>query len=103
MFRDWFREQVGDNTDTQGSHSTSATCTLSPDFLNKQAATLLTKFLGTRAGWSIRQITKRDAVGFRDRLSKERSPSTVNKLKAHLTGAFQSVKEEGILDQNVFF
>jgi integrase len=70
--------------------------------LYKQAATLLLKFLGPRADRSIRLFTKRDAVAFRDWLSEGRSPSTVNRLKAHLGGAFESAKEEGVLEQNVF-
>jgi integrase len=70
--------------------------------LYKQAATLFIKFLGTRADRSIRQITKRDAVAFRDWLAQDRSPSTVNKIKAYLAGAFQSARHEGILEQNVF-
>ena len=70
--------------------------------LYRQAATLFINFLGPRADKSIRQITKLDAVAFRDWLSQERSPSTVNKIKAHLAGAFQSAREEGILEQNVF-
>src|SRR5271166_1245610 len=68
----------------------------------KQAARLFVAFVGNRADKSIRQITKRDAVGFRDWLAKDRSSSTVNKLKAHVSGAFQSAKDEGILEQNVF-
>jgi hypothetical protein len=70
--------------------------------LYRQAATLFINFLGPRADKSIRQITKRDAVAFRDWLSQKRSPSTVNKIKAHLAGAFQSARDEGILEQNVF-
>src|SRR6516225_734605 len=77
---------------------------LAPDSLKHytQVAQLFIKFMGPRADQSIRQITKRDAVAFRDWLSLERSGSTVNKLKAFLAGAFQNAKEEGILEQNVF-
>jgi integrase len=67
-----------------------------------QVALLFIKFMGPRADQSIRQITKRDAVAFRDWLSLERSAATVNKLKGFLAGAFQSAKGEGILEQNVF-
>ena len=77
---------------------------LAPDSLKHytQVAQLFIRFMGPRADQSIRQITKRDAVAFRDWLSLERSGSTVNKLKAFLAGAFQNAKEEGILEQNVF-
>jgi integrase len=77
---------------------------LAPISINdyKRAANLFITFLGNRADKGIRQITKRDAVAFRDWLAKDRSPSTVNKLKAHVSGGFQSAKEEGILEQNVF-
>jgi integrase len=68
----------------------------------KQSAKLFIAFLGNRADKSIRQISKRDAVAFRDWLANNRSPSTVNKLKAHVGTAFQSAKDEGILEQNVF-
>ena len=67
----------------------------------KQAAELFLSFLGPRAEKTIRRVTKRDAVAFRDWLAKGRSPSTANKIKTHLGGAFESAKSEGILDQNV--
>jgi integrase len=68
----------------------------------KQAAELFVTFLGSRAEKSIRQVTKKDVVAFRDWLAKERSPSTANKVKAFVGGAFENAKDEGILDVNVF-
>jgi integrase len=70
--------------------------------LYRIAARLFISFLGNRANKSIRQITKRDAVAFRDWLAKDRSPSTVNRLKSHVGIAFETAKDEGILEQNVF-
>jgi integrase len=70
----------------------------------EQARDLLLEFLSYRASRSVRQLTKKDAVAFRDHLSSEgRSPSTVNKIcKKYLTGPFESARKEGLIDFNPF-
>jgi len=65
--------------------------------LYNQASRMFMSFLGNRANKSIWQITRRDAVAFRDCFATERSPST-----GHVGIAFQSAKDEGLLKQNVF-
>jgi integrase len=66
------------------------------------AAKLFVGFLGPRADASVRLITKRDAVSFRDWLAQSRAAATANKLKSFVRSAFQAAKEEGIIEQNVF-
>src|SRR5580700_9055679 len=70
----------------------------------KQARDLFVKFLGHRAERSVRLLTKKDVVAFRDHLLSEgRTPSTVNKItKKYLTGPLESARKEGLVDYNPF-
>jgi hypothetical protein len=70
----------------------------------EQARDLFVKFLGPGANRSVRHLTKKDVVVFRDRLRSEgRSPTTVNKIcKLYLTGAFETARKEGLIDFNPF-
>ena len=70
----------------------------------QKARDLLVEFLGYRARRSVRLLTKKDVVAFRDHLlSQGRNPSTVNKLtKNYLTGPFESARKEGLVDYNPF-
>jgi integrase len=70
----------------------------------EHARDLLLAFLGSRAGHSVRTLTKADVIGFRDYLRKEgRTPATVNTLvKKYLTAPFESARKEGLVDYNPF-
>jgi integrase len=70
----------------------------------EQARDLLVAFLGHGASRSVRHLTKKDVIAFRDHLRSEgRSPSTVNKIcKKYLTGPFESARKEGLIDFNPF-
>jgi integrase len=70
----------------------------------EHARDLLLKFLGHRAGQSVRALQKSDAIAFRDHLLKDgRTPGTVNTLvKKYLTGPFEGAKKEGLIDYNPF-
>ena len=70
----------------------------------RQARDLFLEYLGARANRSVRLLTKKDVVEFRDHLLSEgRTASTVNKItKKYLTGPLESARKEGLIDYNPF-
>ena len=70
----------------------------------RQARDLFLEYLGARANRSVRLLTKKDVVEFRDHLLSEgRTASTVNKItKKYLTGPMESARKEGLIDYNPF-
>src|SRR5271166_2164605 len=70
----------------------------------QQARDLFLKFLGrARAECSVRQITEKDVIDFRDRLRQEgRTASTVNKIKKYLAAPMKSALKQQLVDYNVF-
>lgn len=69
-----------------------------------QARDLLVGFLGVRVDRSVRYLSKKEVVAFRDHLLRDgRTESTVNKIcKKYLTGPFENARKEGLIDFNPF-